>query len=312
MTPLSDVVLTYVQDTFQPELQSPLSGAFTLFVGFGITYFEEDLLSIIDLQEELGSEAVRDLFLTKVQGYLTDILREHLIELDQEEEPTLIETLSLCSLLRTVQGLEDRELLGYRVHSDSPPKQLLIDLIGIYGNRPSLLHRHRAMEIIADVGVGLITAFRALVLEDGDKLEEISGDDRTKSRQEWRIFCAFIQDSNCLGIRLSQRGFGYCTIQTLLDLCTEDWNALIPFAAQPSAFPQAALDILSVIMRGSNSYEEPLDAYLRHASTLISNPDHISPIQVIVVQMLSDLSVYRRACLDQRKIVKETTQGATP
>lgn len=292
---ISELTNSYITISFPPVLQTQIQQALTVLEQFGVKYYEDDLEGLISLEGYVEPEDIRELFLEKVTRYLTEVLSEHHIQLDESQDVLLGERLEICQFLLLIQNLEDLSFLGYRVFAEDTPRNILCSLIGRY----SYITVVRAMEAIQSVEPDIILALRGLCAEDDNQREALN----QKQLLDWKAFTSFIgKEVGTLGHHLYDYGYKHIRFEDILNL--ENKTILDRIKSVEKDHPQVALDLLSLLLLCSDTYQIPLLEYDKHASTILSDMEKVTIIRDIVGKMLKDFMVYREAYLQKLQLEK--------
>lgn len=295
MLDLQDVTIEYLQYKFQPELMTVLMDACSALQRFNLTQYEFDLVNLITQGQEIEDDDVRTIFISRIVQELDKLLTEHFIYLDEDAEPTLKERVDIALFLLLMQDLENPEQAAYRVNGYGSPKAILVDLISVYSTMP----RFRAMELIGKVDERLISAMAAMV---NDKMEQVESD--AHQRQQWGRFCAFINNVDCLGVRLHKEGYFGLKLEELLALSRFSLQEYLTQAAT-TRIPQAALDVLSLLYICRDTYESPLLGFDKNSTDLLSEYEHITRVRGILAAIISDYTLWLKTYEQAQVLGKE-------
>lgn len=286
MLSLQETTVHYMHQQFQPELFTLLVDCCTTLGCFAVSQFEDDLINLLAAAEDMHTDEVRDQFVSRIRQALMDAIEEHFIKIDKEATPTLAELNELAKAIFCIQDLDDMSAVEYRVNGLGTAKQILIDLMKTYGQ----LNQFRAMEIIADVDTKLIQAMQLMAQ---DKAKEPA--DHSKHATTWRNFTRFLgKDAPCLGLTFKQNGYFGLTFKEMVALVPTSIPAYIDKVA-PEGLPQAALDLLSVMMLCTDTYEDPIASLGEHTSDLLSDATHLGQIKKSMNDMYIDFNNWLQA-----------------
>lgn len=285
MLHLQEITLSYMTHQFQPELLEVVLESCSVLQRFAVDQFEDDLINLLSVSEDMDSSDVRDQFLLRIRQAINDVLVEHLITIDQDSEPTLGELNEVASLLLTLQNLEDTNQVAYRVFGHGTGRVILLDLL----NQHSTLAHHRAMEVISVVDDKLIQALQAMV----DDKEKLISSNETQ-RACWLAFQRFTAGVNCLGARLYKEGYFGLTFEELRDLSRFNLQTYLSESAltRPA---QGALDALSLMYICRDTYQSPLLSLDKHSADLFNDAGTTGRIRVGVNSLYVDFNSWQEA-----------------
>lgn len=287
MLDISELTEAYIKNSFTPEVQIQLINSLVLLERFGVKNYEDDLESLITLEGMVDKDNIRDLFVEKICRYLTSILEEHGVYLNEEHQISLHERLEICQFLLLVQDLEDTSILAYSLTSDDTSRNVFIGILSRY----SYLDDFRAMEIIERVDNRLISAMRKFV---EDSLTDFNTLD-IGQLNEWKIFTAFINGSvETIGNTLKQSGYDKVTFSQLYQLEKDKIDKAL-LDNESSNRPQAGINAVSLLLLCKDTYQIPLMEFDKQVAGIFSHIDHVTAIRYIVSQILKDYQVFKEA-----------------
>ena len=286
MLNISDILSYYIEITFSDIAKKQLYTALSLAEMFGSKFYEDKLVDIIST-ESLVSETRQDLVYFSIQDIPKSIILEHNIKLDPDSNYTLDELNEIANFLFIIQSLEDYTYVDYRIHALDTPKNILISLIELY----SLLSSHRLQEVIEDVSEGLLIAIQALI-KDRDTSESIDA----KCLANYHLFNKFIEKHECLGSTLFNQGYTNQSIDDLFRLSTMDISNYIEKQLTTN-FPQACLDILSLLIICKDTYELPLLALKKYLPHFNNKLENIYRIESTISKIVQDFTTFKEQAL---------------
>lgn len=294
MADISELTQAYIEENFPPQVQQKIFEALTILDKFEVRFYEDDLENLISLEGMIEKEDQRDLFLEKVGRYITGVLEEHQVYLNEEHEITLNERVEVAQFLLLVQDLEDKSLLSYRLYSDDNARNIFTSLLARY----SYLEEFRAMEIVDRIGGDLIEAMKK-ICKDTELTEQVID---AKQKEEWEIFNAFINKSaEAVGFTLADKGYSKINFEDLYKL----EKNLIDRAIKESETvnrPQAAVDCISLLLLCKDTYQLPLMEFDKQLSVLFTNMDNVTAVKHTTTQILKDYEIFKEAYLKQQQI----------
>lgn len=287
MLSLQETTVQYMYDQFQPELLSLLVDCCTTLSCFAISEYEDDLINLIAASDDMSGDDVRDNFVYRIRQALEKVIDEHMIKVDPESEPTLSELNDLAKFIYCIQDLEETSAVEYRLHGAGTSKQILLDIMSTY----SKLYKFRAMEIISSVDDKLIKAMQAMVKDKAETTDK----NASKHLKLWREFTKFLGlETHCLGLTLRENGYFGLKLKEVNSLL----KPTVPMRVKQivhSNIPQTSLDLLSVLLLCSDTYEDPMGALSSQAAELFMTTDNIGQIKQCMNVMYLDFNNYLQA-----------------
>lgn len=277
---LDDLLGTYIDTNFQQELIPVIASSFQILERFQVPYYEDRFVDLLCVNDLVEKDDLRSLFLNHLNSALLGILDEHGVTLDREMEPTLMEINEVLFFLLLCQDLEDTSQLSYRLSGFGAPRTKFIDLLVYY----SALSQIRAMELVESVSESLIAAMLA-ICSDNQATREI---DKIHHRY-WTDFQEFAGKTQCLGLALKHKGFFGLTLKETIALSSTDLAGHIESTMLTSP-PQAALDLLSVLLLCKDTYQTPLVYMEANSHVYSSQLETVTKIKALVSHMLGDFS----------------------
>ncbi len=301
MADISELTQVFIEENFTSLVQQKIFEALTILDKFEVRFYEDDLENLICLEGMIEKDNQRDLFLEKVGRYLSSVLEEHEVFLNEEHDISLSERVEVCQFLLLVQDLEDKSLLSYRLYSDDNARNIFTSLLARY----SYLDEFRAMEIVDRIGVTLIEAMKK-ICKDTELTEQVID---AKQKEEWKIFNAFINKSaETIGFVLVDKGYSKINFPDLYNLEKDFIDRSIK-QNESSNRPQCAVDVISLLLMCKDTYQLPLMEYDKQLSVLFSNMDNVTGVKYTATQILKDYEIFKEAYLKQQQIDQGELNG---
>lgn len=282
MLNVTDLTAYYINITFPDGKRETIYSSFTLLESFGVPDYETKYIDLIQRDVTLSSENMSDRFVMLLERDIKAILDDHFISLSNDIHTDLNELNELVQFLYIIQNLEDYEYVSYRLNAQDAPRRILVDLIEHY----TLLSKPRLLELIAAVQESFINSLKEFIKDT----EETTPIDKPHLKHIQHFF-NFIENHNCLGLKYYNDGYTNVTLQELLNLINLDIPTYTDKLIQTDA-PQAALDILSLIMICKDSYEIPLLKFKQSNSYFTSSLINVTKLNNIMLDLLNDFNVY--------------------
>lgn len=285
MLNLSQITAYYITTTYLPIVQKTIFESFTLLESFGLQYYEDKYVELIQRSDGITSESKQDQFIFYLQADIAKIIEDHFIKINHYQTPTLEELNELAHFLYIIQSLENYDIVAYRLYSDDTPKNVLTDLITHF----TLLSKPRSMELIESVSERFIDALRAYI---EDKVQETNQLDKSHLTK-LKMFFKFIENSPCLGLTYYEQGYINVTLEELLNLISLDVPAHIDDHIEKQLnVAQAALDTLSILMLCKDTYEIPLLKFKQNSFLFTNKLEHVTKLHTAMFNMLNDFNMF--------------------
>lgn len=284
MLNISSEVLYYIVNKFHTDKQTVIFQSFGLLEAFNLKYYEDKYINLISKEDTIDDNEKMDKFIQFLEDDIREIITDHYITLTQED-------IDLYTLNEIAQGilllcsLEDYTLVNYILSGDNTPRDKFIALMAKY----TLLTEYTLYETIIEVSDALI-----------ESLEKFSTDKsknqdpnyiETKYLNTLQEFFKFIDNTDCIGLRLYSSGYIGLTFDEVLRLIPLDFSLYLePIILSSKA--KASLEILSLLMLGIDSYELPLLQLQKYTPILIHDTTIITTITTIITDMLTDFKTH--------------------
>ena len=287
MINLAEITVFYINTTFQPELRKTIYYSFSILETFGLKFYEEKFIELIQRDDSIDSDSKRDNFIHMLEVELTNIINQHFIFLNNDYNPTLAELTEIANFLYIIQNLEDYDLISYRLNAEDTPRNIIVDLIDYL----TLIEKYRIMEIVDHIEANFIEALKTFINEREDAAEKVD----FKHLKHIRHFFAFIEKSDCLGLKLFNEGFN--TVVTLEELLNASKLNIVNYIDKlmMTNRAQSALDCLSLLIICKDSYELPLLKFKQNTNLFTSNLDNITKLEASMLSILNDFNLFLTA-----------------
>lgn len=285
MPNLSETTIRYIDIFFQPELKPVIYSGFNILEAFGVQFFEDKYVDLISRYDTINSDSKRDSFLFMLKKDILGIIQEHFIELNTDMDLELRELNEIAHFLYIIQNLEDYSWVIYRLASNDNNKNIFISLmchVTIYTSEI------RLREIVGKVDDKFIDTLRAYIESEHESMEEVIDIHRLKYIQ---TFFKFINNHECLGRTLYDQGYTNMTLKELLDVLDFDVAAHIDNLVMTD-LPQAALDVLSMLIITSDQYNLPILKYNQSTFYFTTHMENVTKLIGVITQMVSDFSLF--------------------
>ena len=296
MAQLSDIHSQFLRENFTLELQSLIQKAFDIAQAFDDHFVEDPFVSLISAESLAEKDIITQSYISRLKQTLGGYIASCGVTLDWEQDITLSELIGLCDLLLLIPRLESFELLEYIVNSEHPSRIIFVAL----GVVLSTLSEVRLMEIIEDANDELISRLKAIGLEEAPQR-----DIDPEHQKCWDVFSKFTDNTPCLGKTLRDSGFANNTIEELLAFIpTKVLEEIVERTI--NNVPQTALDLLSLLVVGKNTYQDVIVSFKQHVKFFLTDTQLITRVETAFMAMVSDFEVYQRA-LREAQIAQSST-----
>lgn len=305
MLNISELTLYYIQISFQEELKRVIYTSFSILEMFGLKFYEDKYIELIQRDDTIDTDNKRDNFLHLLQQDILKIINEHQVFLDKDMGVTLNECNEIAHFLYIVQKLEDYTDISYRLHAQDRAKNILVDMI----ESLSLISKSRLMEIIERVDDSLIASLKQFI---EDKEKDLSEEDTVDIKRIKYIqnFFNFIGENPCIGKNLYEKGFTSVTLEELTNLLTINLADHIDKEIMNN-LAQSALDVLSVLIITKDNYNLPLIKFSKFNYLFTNKLENVTKLHATMLAMLNDFNMHlevvnqKELVNDQARILKE-------
>lgn len=292
MLNLSDVTSFYIENKFINEMKVLILDAFSLMEDFGINFYEDKYVELINRYEAMSDDDIYTIFNSYIVKDIVEIIEAHGIKVDSEGEPSLSDLLEVTHGLLLLANLEDYSYVRYRVYTEQSPRNVLIDLLERY----TLLSRVRLMEVIGDVKEALVESLKSLTVDT----EEESTIDMKHHKHVSRFF-KYIEGTPCLASTLKEKGFDISlTLEELVNLQTFDMVSHVESVSSTN-LAQVALDIFSLMVYTKDDFTLPVFKFKKNSHMFTSDADLTMRLHNALFAMVNDFSIFLEACNEEEK-----------
>jgi len=294
MLNIDEITNYFITVNYTEELKKQIYTSFSLFEQFGIQYYEDKYINLINRSDTIDNDTKRDTFILFLKQDLTAILNEHAIYLDNDQDVLLFDLNECVHFLYIIQNLEDYSLVSYIVHSNNPPKRIFISLMTQY----TLLSEVRAMELIAIVEERFIDALKTLIESKPVLSEEQLNTEHLKYIQH---FFNFTDTHTSLGLRLYKTGYTNLTLQELNNILTFNISDYVDKNIVTN-LTQTALDVLSLLVITKDNYTVPLLKFNQNNGLFTHKLENVTKLETIITNILIDFNNYLEAETHKEKL----------
>jgi len=296
MLNLSDSLYNYILTTFSPEEQSTIFTSFSLLENFGLKFYEDKYINLLYKENTISEETKADTFKLYLFKDILNIIKEHQILLNLEQEPTLFELNEICSFLYIIQTLEDYNYALYIFSSTLSNREKIANLISYY----SRISNIRLLELLNEIEDNFINNLIDFI-ESKQVNSKVSIN--TFYLKKMKYFFKFIGENNCLGKSNINIGLYNLELEEIINLLDIDIsNYIDDLILNKVNTAQAALDILSLLIISKDSYELPLLKFKQYSNFFTNKLEHITLLENIIMNMLNDFNNYFNAQLESEKL----------
>lgn len=285
MLNLSEQTVGYIETTFNEVMKPIIYNTFSMLETFGVSFYEDKYVDLLYREFSIDSSERQDMFMSMLREDVFAILNEHAVTLDLEQEPNLTELNYIAKGLLMFQTQEDYRPLLYILNNETSDKEKFIAVIHTLTD----FSVYRLMELIESVGENLIPSM--LQFAKDSQVEDAP----EQFDKVWLVhvakFFKFIGETPCLGLELFTSGYVNLELSEMIDLLPYELDSKIKPNITLNA-PQAALDVLSVLLVTKDNYTKPLEKLDEHLYTFFSDLNEVSRIKPIIVTMVTDFSNY--------------------
>lgn len=289
MINISEDIADYIRSTYTEIVRTMMYKAFSLMEEFDLNFYEDEFLDLMSLREIKNSDEISDLFLVTVLRKLTYIINEHGITIAEDCGQDLEDLTNLCSGISLLLRRTDFEDMSYVIEADVDDKEKFIRLITRFENQ----NERRLNEVIDRVNPKLILAIRMYIEDNYGNTPDVESLNLNRLNYI-NNFRKFINNTNCLGLRLYKDGFINSTLDDIEALSKVNLHEYISEVYLKDR-TQAALDLLSVLVitKGySNNIPKKLSSSM---SYFTNNTEMMTSLTYIINGMMGDFNSYLSA-----------------
>jgi len=298
MLNINELTLYYIQVTFHEELRRIIYTSFSLLEMFGLKFYEDKYTELIQRRDTIDVDDKRDNFLYLIKQDIIKIINDHGVRLDMDMDVTLNECNEIAHFLYIVQNLEDYTDISYRLYAQDTSKNIFVDMV----ESLTLLSKSRLLEIIDYVDDSLITSLKDFIEDRERNLVSVEALDR-KRLKYIQTFFSFIGDNKCLGRTLYETGYTSVTLEELTNLLRYNISDYIDKEII-SNLPQAALDVLSILIITKDNYTLPLIKFSKFSYLFTNKLENVTKLHATILAMLNDFNMYLEAT-NQKELVND-------
>lgn len=282
---LDEVVMTYILDSYTPQLADELLRSFELLFAFDKSFSDSEFVEFILDQGNQDNENLRDIILAKLKGKLNYVLAEHTIKLQPETDFYVCN--EILSALMLIQTLDDYSDIGAILESQLDKEEKFATVIA----NVSTLRESDIYPVIESFSEDLLTNILTLVYEQEKTKGNKERDLINKIMDKMQLLQKFIGSNNALGVTLIKHNIRVAEpFHMYISHITD-------YLANVSSIPQKALDILSVLMISSDGYNLPLISFRKYSHLLSMDLVTTSKIDAAITGIIGD---FEKHILDMR------------
>lgn len=281
---IDDMLIYYIENTYPDNMKKQLYTSLSLCEMFGMKFYEDELIDMLSNNDLFDKMDLQDTLFNKIELKIINILKEHQIELDPHEQKTLEEINDIANFIYLFNNLISYNSVKYRLNAFDEPKTIFIDCLSEF----SLIDKIRYHMIIASVSPQLIESMKKMADEKDEDTDDILNDVYVKNYQ---YFLQFIGENQCLGKTLYDEGYVNIRMTDLINLSKVSIRDTIQ-GNLTSNIAQSAVDILSVILLGVDSFEAPLIYFNKNVELFLDNSEKTIALNSIMQNMLIDFNTF--------------------
>ncbi len=275
---LDEMTIGYMAISYSHERQLEMYRSFELLDLFGMKYYEDDFITLLTRTDIDGMER-QDAFEGLVRTKIVEVIHAH--EIFVTDDILLKDANEVLSAIYILQTLEDYSWVQYRLSSLQPNTVIVADIL----SHVSTYEPHQFARLIPMVSDNFMRLLRAVV--DARVTEETYDPDGNHDKMIKNLF-SFCNNHPTMGGALLTEGLNInLTLKQLLDIAPYDVAATISEEAVKNPI-QAALDIVTFIMIGKDTYQVPVVSYKRYSSLFLNDTLLVTRLEPIVSKIIID------------------------
>lgn len=281
---LSEVTLAYIQRRFNPEISIIILQAFGALEQLGLQYYEDKFIDLVQREDDIEQEDKQDLFILFLKRDLIDVVKEHCIPIEIDEDPTLNELNELVNFIYRAQTLEDYTWISYRINGEGSSRHKLADIIEHY----SLLNKARVLCLLGDT---VDTFLNALGEFSEDRIQVTTEPQDNRFKAHVDRFMSFLDGHVCLGTLLFKKGYQFQTLDELLLILPYQLQDYVAKNIQQQEL-QIWLDVVSLMVMTKDNYDAPLLKLTKNMYRITGKPEEIIRLTTFANKLISDFNTY--------------------
>lgn len=273
---LDDAVVSYIMDSYTPQLADELLRSFELLFAFDKSFSESEFVELILDKGNQDNDNLMDVIIAKLKGKLNYILNEHTIKLQPETDFFIYN--EILSALMLIQSLDDYTDIAVILESQLDKEEKLATVIA----NVSTLRETDIYPVIESFSEDLLTSILTLAYEREKTSSNKERDLIDKIMDRVHLLQKFIGDNTALGITFIKHNIRVAEpFHMYLSHITD-------YLPNVKNIPQKALDILSVLMISSDGYNLPLVSFRKYSHLLSMDLVTTSKIDAAITAILGD------------------------
>ena len=286
---MSDFILSYVEHTYSPELQSEIRRSLSLFDLFEFNQALEDMDDVFSMESYMTSEDMQDLFITKINEKLDYLLKAHKVALVPEVR--LRDKNEILTGLGRLQHRDDYTPIIGLLESFSPKEDVFCRII----EEVTELDQTYVLSILEDVEQETLDLLKDFIYQKEDTEEPIDVQDTNEVSELMKSFIYLFKDES-VGVQLFKAG-------SAIGVKFELYLSYVGQDIIDQDDEKTALNILSLLFMSSDGRTNPLETYREYSLTLLNSSTKAATIEAILLNKISKFNSYHA-------IVKESSKDA--
>lgn len=279
---LDEMTIGFMAISFSHERQLEMYRSFELLDLFGLKYYEDDFTALLTTPDIVGMER-QDRFENMVKEKIVTLLYAH--EVFVEKGILLKDANEIASAIYILQTLEDYSWVQYRLSSMQGNEIIVADILSYV----STYEPHEFLRLITAVSDNFMRLLRAVV--DARVNEETYDPDTAHDKMVKNLF-SFCNNHPTMGGAMLAEGLNLnITLKQLIDIVPHDLPTVLTEQGLKNPI-QTALDIVTFIMIGKDTYQVPIVSYKRYANLFISDSVMITRLEPIVSKIIIDANTH--------------------
>jgi hypothetical protein len=284
---MDELIATYIENTFHPELVDTIHRAFALMDSFQLPDYETAFINLLMVEDLEMSQNVQDHFTTILHQKLDELLHAHLIK--PMEASHLHEKVGLLTALFNVQHLSDYTSIIHTLEASYDDGERLAEILSHCCELTPLAIEN----MIDDFNPSILETLKQyvyalekdnnIVLTDQALLER-------KIIQNLRLFKEFIKNDakpvTPLGLFMLESDA----------MVGQDLELYVPFVdaqLKHTDYPKLAVDVFSLLLLTEKGYLNPLGEFKKCSGWLLDDLTAITKVDPLIVSLSSAFEKFK-------------------
>lgn len=286
---IDELLAYFIELNYVDSVKADLYTSLALLNSFSLKYYDTEIVSILMNEDLIDVNEIKDLVYEIIKDKIKLVIKEHLININYENNPTLNELNEIVNFIYIIQNIENYDIVDYMLSSslytEEDNRRVLIDLISTY----TVLDKIRLEELIQNVDDVFILGLKRFVQQ---RIEDTRDIVDVNYLRNFNYFLDFIENTNCLGKILFEKGYRNANLIDIVNLEDIDFSAL--YNENISNIPLFTLHCLSLLLLARDTYENPILYFNKNIDLFLENKEKSSLIVETMRKMVIDFNDFAK------------------